>query len=360
MWTPLASWDTRAAWAGSVAEAPGVTVRVEAAAWRGRPVFFKLVWPWTRPMRMDRIERSRSQRTAQGMLLMVFLSVAIVACLLARRNVRLGRGDRRGASRLAAFILGTGMIEWAFSTNHVPGFSELSLFIMGLSWAMFGAGVLWMLYLALEPYVRRRFPHTIISWSRVLAGSLQDPLVGRDLLIGALSGIGGALLAQCGSLFVQARGAPPLLAALEPLLGARYATAQLMESLNLAILTSLALFLLLFLLRVLLRRQWLAAGAFVLMLDVAAAMMSEHPDIEALRVALALVLLVFVLMRFGLLALATGLCVYNLLGHFPITPDLGAWYSNAGLFALGIIAALAVYGFRTALGGRPLFKDELV
>ena len=35
----------------------------------------------------------------------------------------------------------------------------------------------WLYYLALEPYVRRLWPQALISWSRVLAGRVRDPLV---------------------------------------------------------------------------------------------------------------------------------------------------------------------------------------
>ena len=44
----------------------------------------------------------------------------------------------------------------------------------------------WLYYVALEPFVRRLWPDVLISWSRLLSGRLQDPLVGRDLLIGCL------------------------------------------------------------------------------------------------------------------------------------------------------------------------------
>ena len=42
----------------------------------------------------------------------------------------------------------------------------------------------WLLYLALEPYVRKFWPTTLISWSRCVAGNVLDPQVGRDVLIG--------------------------------------------------------------------------------------------------------------------------------------------------------------------------------
>jgi hypothetical protein len=33
--------------------------------------------------------------------------------------------------------------------------------------------------------VRRRWPATLVSWSRLLAGRFRDPLVGRDVLAGS-------------------------------------------------------------------------------------------------------------------------------------------------------------------------------
>ena len=40
-----------------------------------------------------------------------------------------------------------------------------------------------VVYLALEPYVRRTWPVILITWSRLVSGQLRDPLVGRDLLV---------------------------------------------------------------------------------------------------------------------------------------------------------------------------------
>ena len=52
---------------------------------------------------------------------------------------------------------------------------------------------LWLLYLALEPIVRRRWPDSLVSWTRLLRGRVLDPLVGRDVLLGVLGGIALAL-----------------------------------------------------------------------------------------------------------------------------------------------------------------------
>ena len=60
------------------------------------------------------------------------------------------------------------------------------LFVTQPLWA---AGLLWVLYLAVEPYVRRFWPATIVSWSRLMARQWRDPLVGRDILFGVALGV---------------------------------------------------------------------------------------------------------------------------------------------------------------------------
>jgi len=54
------------------------------------------------------------------------------------------------------------------------------------------AGFMWVLYMAIEPYMRRRWPEMLISWTRVLTGKFYDARVGRDVMLGAL---GGAVMA---------------------------------------------------------------------------------------------------------------------------------------------------------------------
>src|SRR5262245_26918398 len=68
----------------------------------------------------------------------------------------------------------------------------------------------WVVYLAFEPFVRRRWPGRIVSWSRVLAGGFHDPLVGRDVLIGAVFGLGVILCNfYLATLVPQLLGYPP-------------------------------------------------------------------------------------------------------------------------------------------------------
>src|SRR5262249_32876026 len=66
----------------------------------------------------------------------------------------------------------------------------------------------WMLYIALEPFIRRKCPQTLISWTRVLAGEWRDPQVGRDLLAGAAFGAAMTAVTEISALGLRARGLP--------------------------------------------------------------------------------------------------------------------------------------------------------
>ena len=55
---------------------------------------------------------------------------------------------------------------------------EFRLFTRAMGATAFNVGLAWVFYLALEPSVRRIWPETVISWSRMLNGRWIDPLGG--------------------------------------------------------------------------------------------------------------------------------------------------------------------------------------
>jgi len=283
--------------------------------------------------------------------------------LLARNNFRQGRGDRRGALRLAVFVFAVSTLDWLFGASHVPTFNEVGRFcILAVAPALLVAALLWLLYLALEPYVRRRWPNTIISWSRVLSGSLRDPLVGRDVLIGVLFGIGALLLYQLECLVRIWRSAAPLWdAPLDSWLGARYLIADgVLRQLYFTLLFVLLLFFWIFLLRVITRRQWLAASIFALIPVVLSVLASSDPMITVVFSAFDAVLFVTVFLRFGLLAANCSFFVRALLSIVPITTDFSAWYAGSSLVVLIAVLLFAGYAFHTSLGGQKLFEGRLL
>jgi hypothetical protein len=76
--------------------------------------------------------------------------------------------------------------------------------------------------------------------------------------------------------------------------------------------------------------------------------------------ALSAFLIVWVLYRYGLLALVSAVFFLHLNIFFPITSDFSAWYAGDFLPALLVSLALAVYGFYTSLAGQPLFGGRLL
>src|SRR5207249_2880404 len=74
------------------------------------------------------------------------------------------------------------------------GGPELRAFLRVLGLSLLFAAITWILYLALEPFLRRLWPEMIVSWVRLLDGRFRDPLVGRDVMVGLLAGTVFALV----------------------------------------------------------------------------------------------------------------------------------------------------------------------
>jgi hypothetical protein len=356
-WTPPVAFDARGAWTGGWPEAPEIPVRVEAAAWRGKPVSFLLVEPWTRPERAE-VQTDRRQLAVQIMEAVVILLLVPLACLLARRNLRLNRGDRRGATRLALVLLLVNMLYSLLGASHIADLGEVRRLVVVTAFSLFTAAVTWVLYLALEPYARRRWPQMLVCWTRVLAGRFRDPQVGAHVLVGVLVGIGLSLVFETET-FIGVRvggqgGRTPLL---DSLLGARDLSAYLIRVSQFALDSALVFLFLFFVLRVLLRRDWLAAAVFTL-IGTATWLAGPIPAIDLPFGVIYMVLVILVLLRFGLLALIAARMAQLFQGASALTLDPSRWYFGYSLVVLLLVAALAAWAFRTALAGRPLFKDE--
>jgi hypothetical protein len=357
-WNSLAVFDARAAWTGKWPDGQR-PLRIEAAAWRAKPVYFALIGPWTRPYRMQPFERSAGQKASNLVGIVMLLLVLAGALSVARWNLVRGRGDRRGAFRLAFFVFCVELALWLTRSHFVPAVSTLGVFVIAVSTGLFISGVVWLLYLAVEPYVRRHWPQTIISWSRLSGGRVRDPLVGRDVLFGAGLGVFWCSLFLVDGLILRNLGAPPGLGTTDYLLGARGTVTALLFQIPSSISGTLTFFFLIFLLRVILRKQWLAAAGFTLIYGSLKILGTEHPFVDTPLVIVVYAVAAIVVVRFGLVALASGIFTADLLANVPLTTDFSAWYAAATLVPLLAVAALAVWGFHTALAGRPLLKQEL-
>jgi serine/threonine-protein kinase len=363
-WNPEVYCDHRAAWTGSYPDNDAIPIRVEAGAYRGKAVYFRVILPWTQPTRMEEEEITAGERVAQFLGISIFFLVPlIVGLLLARRNLRLGRSDRKGAFRLAAFYLVVHTIVWVFTAKHVPNFPvEFSIFISALGSSLWQAFMLYVIYIALEPYVRRRWPDALVSWTRVLAGRFRDPLVGRDILVGATVGTGLSVFFTIGFLAPQWLGrAPgqPNAGNLSDLLGVPRLLGNTIDALVHAQVPAMAILFVFLLLRILLRRQWLAGAVLFALILTLSVLGDENPWIAAALTAVAVPLVLFTLTRFGLLAMTVMFYFLALIGGSPLTSDVGAWYAGPTILLLVVTVGLAAYGFYLSLAGRPLVSGDL-
>jgi hypothetical protein len=361
-WTPLASTDSRAAWTGALAGFANLPIRIEAAAYHGKPVYFRVLYPWSRPGRDALDSSTRAQNVTAIVLISILLLVLVGGVVIARWNVRLNRADQKGAARLGTFVFLAFLAMWVLRAHHIADFNELLMFLMAVAWSLLETFFVVALYVALEPFVRRRDPQILISWSRLLAGRLRDPLVGRDLLIGAAYGVLLLFFETSDNLVLPLFGKlPPMPGGVSThsLLGVRHALALLMLYVLSQLLYALCVFFVLFILQRLLRKTWLA----ILVVVAIGTFLSfgntgENPVFGAVALVVLYVSFLLVLKRYGLLPLVVGLVVQNVLLSFPATVHLSRWYAAPALAGLSAIFLLTVYAFRTALAGQSLFSVD--
>ncbi|MGH9676715.1 MAG: serine/threonine-protein kinase, partial [Candidatus Acidiferrum sp.] len=68
-WTALATSDARAAWEGTWPGHSELPLRVEAASFRGVPMYFDLISPWNKPDRMQEEQSTTGDRIGTGLLI---------------------------------------------------------------------------------------------------------------------------------------------------------------------------------------------------------------------------------------------------------------------------------------------------
>ncbi len=362
-WTPLTAFDVRAAWTGTAADQPAVPLRIEAAAWRGRPVHFQLVYPWTPPTPS---EYFRPPLPFSGFAGIMVLVVMLGGGLVARSNHRRRRGDWQGALRLFCLMFSLLLAGSVLVLHYVPTPDRLlnDLLLVLLLKCLPSAATVWLGYFAFEPYVRRYWPDSIITWNRALSGRWRDALVGRGVLIGLLGGISLFLLRYLAAYLTgySSELAPSTtdLPLLPTLLGMRGVGGAFFRVLFMALVQAVYALFLLFLLRALLRRQWLAALIGMLILIAGNPQTSYQPLVSAPLMILYGAILVNLALSYGLVALMAALLASYFLRAFPVTLDFSTWYASSGMLALLTVLALACFAFYAALGGQKVFAGKLL
>jgi hypothetical protein len=368
---PMVFADRRAAWKGDLPGVPGGAspgpIRIESASYRGRPVSFEIVGRWRAPRPPEAEPGAAGRLRLLASFLFGRLATVVAALFLARRNLRLGRSDLAGAWRLALLMSAVTLLGWSFGGSRIfpaaPA-EGTDLLTSALRAIVANAALAWCSYIAVEPLVRRRWPQRIVSWTRLLAGYGRDPMVGRDLLIGCLLGLGVSLASAVEVLAAGWMGEWPRLRLIQPatLLGLPGVARQLSLDVSMAAGATLSFVVTFLLLQMLFRRERWAVGALAVLYLVGFTATSASPSlwIALLFAAVKTSIHLFVWLRFGLLADLVARLVYLLVLFYPLSPDLSAWYSGATLFVLLAVTGMAVYGFVISTIGRPWFRNEVL
>ncbi len=350
--------DSRLAWRSAPTAMIDGPIRIEAVFLAGRPVWFRVFdVNWTaleaEPVTAGGAMREASNTIASG----VWLVSMAGAVGLAWRNLRHRRGDRTGALRVAV-AMGTLLVAALVTrANHAAELRAESQILMQIATQGLMVGLwFWVFYIAIEPYVRRQWPETIISWARLLEGRWRDPLVGYNITVGVAVGAIVTALVLLDRLIPGWMGWPAAIPWFDSPLAADNldrgwaVTGTLAEAAVYATQFSMAFLMALILLKLIFRERWLVIAVYGGLQTVIWAAAAYQSPVSWFTFAVATGITTLLLVRLGLLALIAGAFTFVVLGSFPISFGLTDWYAPVGILALVAVLALAIFGTVTAAG----------
>jgi hypothetical protein len=358
--------DRRQAWEGPYPQRPDWRMRVEAAALGTAPVAFEVLGPW---------DQSRTPAAAAATfdwfvsmrrwIQQVGISIVllVLGAWFALVNTRAGRADMHGARIVAVVTFLALIVSWVVGSHHAGSVDVVwTRFTVAVSTALYYSAIIWLVYLGIEPYVRRRWPESLISWTRLLAGRIADPLVGRHILIGTTAGTVIVLIDAASRAVPEWFGQPPISPlsggnALQYLAGVGAFISGLLLRFNRMLSESLALMFLLVVAHSTLRNRWLANLA-IAAIFVMIAVNREAVLLTAISAIALIGIVLIVVSRFGLLAYVAAMFVVIGINDLPFALDGSAWFASRSAITGVAIALVAAWGLYAATASRPLRISE--
>jgi hypothetical protein len=360
-WRVPVDSDSKLAWEARFREQPDFPVRVEVASRHGRPVSFAVVPPWQKADRREFAGAPQNSRMAQIVAALIGFFAVWAALFLAQRNVRRSRGDRKGSIRLAIFVMFLVFLTRGFRADHawdIPSENDVLREVM--SEAIVAGVIMWVIYIAIEPYFRRRWPRLLIGWTRLLAGRPRDPMVGRDLLVGAAAGCASAVLSKVAIAAPSWFGAPPPVPVrtyFTALTELRHVGFLVLNCLMMAVGISMLLAFLFLFFHIVTRRAAAATILLGFMGFVVSAAAGMTQMIAAVAVAIGIVV---VFRHWGLLALVSMQAFENVMANAPVTFDTSVWYFGRSFFLMALLAGAAAWAFWVSLAAQPVLQLALL
>ena len=197
-WVPAVFADERRAWEGPMPEHPDQTLPRRSRRDGGTArLLRRSTGPWSRSARaVAAAAADRVRAVPRSSPALVMPALMLAAAVLAWGNIKAGRGDRRGATRAAVFSSCSRSPAWLLGQpayrrdrrGRRPPVQRASA--ARCSTAPCCGSPTW----ALEPYIRRFSPDSLIGWTRLLDGRWRDPQVASDVLLGVCAGLAMTLL----------------------------------------------------------------------------------------------------------------------------------------------------------------------
>ena len=355
-WVPPVAFSDRREWTGTSVEVPEIPIRLSAAILNGKLVALATRGPWDL-QKIDFVKASTTAQIGRVSVALVALAVSLIGILVARRNLRLSRGDTAGASRVAALVFVLVLASY-IAQAHLNGdwfttvFGQLA---PAVGAAVVQALLVWALYLALEPAIRQRMPELLVGWVRLLEGRWRDPRVGHDVLIGIAF---GSLTAAALHL---SNGMPSFVAfaAQTPIpqinVGNRIVPLGALLSVPLvAIFRGVLQMAMLFGVRTIATRKWIDVTVLALVFSLFA-FGAENPWLEVPTALIMGSLFAVATVFGGLLTLVAAWAAFMLLSVMPIGYGFSQWFSPYVWTTLVLLVTVTVGAFVLSLGGRPAF-----
>ncbi|MEZ5307803.1 MAG: serine/threonine-protein kinase [Pyrinomonadaceae bacterium] len=364
---PMYADDIRE-WSGPFPGPEDVKLRIEAASLRGKPTYFRVVAPWDEPVAVAATKSDRFDEAATMLTILIYILIVCIALYLAWRHIKSGRGDFRGAIRLAAFFFVLHFVAQFLIATHFPSITaELPVLSAITGYTLIRSFFVFLIYAALEPFVRRRWPELVISWSRVLRGEFKDPLVGRDILIGGIAGAVHALIINGASLFrdwqhgISATLSSDLATGALNSSGAAFGA--FLEAILSAVRFMLIVLFLIVLLRVVFKKKLLAEIALATITCVLISLAfilgsSTFTPIFLVGAVLIGTLQAVTISRFGAVAHVVFYLVFFVVWTLPVVIDQNKFFFAESLMLCGLVLALATYGFVISRGGESIFGND--
>ena len=138
------------------------------------------------------------------------------------------------------------------------------------------------------------------------------------------------------------------------------AGAQFLDVAVQAVFNAVAILFIPLLLMFLVRKSAIAFGLSYALIVLASWLLGGGDPVTLVLSASIMGIYYFLLLRFGVLAMAAGLVCQFLLRGMPVTMDFSTWYAGSTILTLAGLLVLAGYGFWTALAGQSLIRGSLM